>query len=270
MKLSALTVTILKNFSLINNSIYIDESFRLKTKTPNTSNIIGIATIEEELKDLQAETQYERAMRELNIEVIFAHSPQAKGRVERSFGIDQDRLPKEMRLEGISNMEDGNKFLQEYYLPKRNEKFSVEPKNTTNAFRPLLPEHNLDTIFSCRTKRMIHNDYTVRYKNKWFQIAKDQKKRVLAKNKLEVEERLDESIHLRYKGIYLNYKEIAKQSKKLSKARVVTRKYVNETKILNHALDSTWKKVPGQTSDKPQTEKIKIEYIPTYRAVEVL
>jgi len=242
-------------------SIYVDRHSIYKVNRQ--------ATIEEELKDLQAETQYERAMRELNIKVIFAHTPQAKGRVERSFGVDQDRLVKEMRLESISNMEDGNKFLHEYYLPKRNKKFSVEPKNSTSAFRPLLPEHNLDTIFSCRTKRTIHNDYTVRYKNKWFQIAKNQKKRVFAKNKLEVEERLDDSIHLRYKGIYLKYKEIIKRPKKLSKAKVATRKYVNEMKILNHALDGTWRNSPEQASNNQQSEETKTEYIPTYRAVEV-
>ncbi len=226
------------------------------------------ATIEEELKDRQPETQFARAMRELNIELICAHSPQAKGRVERSFGIDQDRLIKEMRLKNISNMEDGNKFLQEYYITKRNKKFSVEPKNSTSAFRPLLPEHDLDSIFSHRTKRKILNDYTVRYKNKWFQITKDQKKRVFAKSKVEVEERLDGNIHLRYKGIYLEYKEITKQTNKRSKTKVATRKEINQMKLWKPAENHPWKNYPNKKSNSNHREKT-IEYIPPKRAVEV-
>ena len=170
-----------------------------------------------------------------------AHSPQAKGRVERSCGVDQDRLVKEMRLENINNMEDGNKFLHEYYLENRNKKFSFEPHNPTDAFRTLLPEHDLDSIFSSRTERKIQNDYTVQYKNKWFQITKDQTKRVYKKNNVEVEERLDGSIHLRYKEIYLEYKEITKQQNKRKKTKVATRKEINQKPPWKPATDHPWK-----------------------------
>jgi len=228
-------------------------------------------TIEEELKDIQPKTQYARAMEELNIELICANSPQAKGRVERAFGVDQDRLVKEMRLENISNMEAGNKFLREYYIPKRNEKFGVEPMNPTKAFRPLLPEHKLTSIFSCRTDRKIKNDYTVRYKNKWFQITKDQKKRVYAKNKVEVEERLDGSIHLLYKGIYLKYKEITKQQKRNIKTTTVAgRKKINEMKMFNQSLNKAWTKPPKQTNEESQSAEAKTEYFQTHRAVDVM
>lgn len=228
-------------------------------------------TIEEELKDSQPKTQYARAMEELNIEVICANSPQAKGRVERAFGVDQDRLVKEMRLEDISNMEEGNKFLRECYIPKRNKKFGVEPKNPSNAFRPLLPEHNLTSIFSCRTNRKIQNDYTVRYKNKWFQITKAQKKRVFAKNKVEIEERLDGSIYLLYKEIYLKYKEITKQQKKHIKTTTVSgRKGINEMKIFHQALNQAWTNQPKSTCKESQSEEVKIEYIPTNRAIEMV
>ena len=217
-------------------------------------------TIEEELKDIQPKTQYGRAMEELNIELICANSPQAKGRVERAFGVDQDRLVKEMRLENTSNMEEGNKFLREYYIPKRNEKFGVEPLNPTKAFRPLLPEHKLTSIFSCRTNRKIKNDYTIRYKNKWFQITKDQKKRVYKKNNVEVEERLDGSIHLRYKEIYLEYKEIIKQEKKREKTKVLTRKEIDQMQ-------------PWENSFNPKNKVKKgakiIKYIESMRSVDV-
>jgi len=228
-------------------------------------------TIEEELKDSQPKTQYARAMEELNIELICANSPQAKGRVERAFGVDQDRLVKEMRLENISNMEEGNKFLREYYIPKRNEKFGVEPMNPTKAFRSLLPEHKLTSIFSCRTNRTIKNDYTIQYKNKWFQITKDQKKRVFAKNKVEVEERLDGSIHLLYKGIYLKYKEITKRPKKQIKSTVVAgRKKINEMKIFNQALNRAWVDEPIQDCKEGECKETAAEYIQPYRAVDIL
>jgi hypothetical protein len=228
-------------------------------------------TIEEELKDKQPKTQYARAMEELNIELICANSPQAKGRVERAFGVDQDRLVKEMRLEGISNMEEGNKFLKEYYIPKRNKKFGVKPLNPTKAFRPLLPEHNLTSIFSCRTNRTIKNDYTIQYKNKWFQITKDQKKRVFSKNKVEVEERLDGSIHLLYKGIYLKYKEITKRPKKQIKSTVVAgRKKINEMKLFNQALNRAWVDEPIQDCKEGECKETAAEYIQPYRAVDIL
>lgn len=228
-------------------------------------------TIEEELKDSQPKTQYARAMEELNIELICANSPQAKGRVERAFGVDQDRLVKEMRLENTINMEEGNKFLREYYITKRNEKFGVEPMNPTKAFRPLLPEHKLISIFSCRTNRKIKNDYTIQYKNKWFQITKDQKKRVFAKNNVEVEERLDGSIHLLYKEIYLKYKEITKQQKRNIKTTIVAgRKKINEMKIFHQSLNKAWSKLPKNTCEESQSEKVKTEYFQTHRAVDVM
>ena len=165
-----------------------------------------------------------------------------------------------MRLKNINNMEDGNKFLHEYYLENRNKKFSVEPHNPTDAFRTLLPEHDLDSIFSSRTERKIQNDYTVQYKNKWFQITKDQKKRVYKKNNVEVEERLDGSIHLRYKEIYLEYKEITKQQNKRKKTKVATRKEINQMQPCKQNYSNKQKK----------NQIIKtIEYIPPNRAVEV-
>lgn len=89
-------------------------------------------TIEEQLNDEEPITQFTRAMNELGIEVICAHSPQAKGRVERSFGTHQDRLVKELQLRGIKTIEEGNKYLPEYY-EKHNKKFAVEPKSNDNA-----------------------------------------------------------------------------------------------------------------------------------------
>jgi hypothetical protein len=149
-------------------------------------------------------------MTELGITVICADSPQAKGRVERGFGTHQDRLVKELRLAGISNMEDGNIFLTEVYVPKHNARFAVAPENNTNAHRPLLKNHCLEETLSLRTERTVSNDYTIRKDNQYFQLLAEQPVRVKPKDKVLVEMRLDGSRHIRFKEAYLGFKDIAK------------------------------------------------------------
>lgn len=166
------------------------------------------ATIEEELRDKAPLTQFTRAMEELGIEVIPAHSPQAKGRVERGFKTHQDRLVKELRLVNISSIEEANRFLQKVYIPKHNARFSIAPSNETNAHRPLLKSHKLEEILALKTERMIYNDFTVRFNNNFFQIEKEQTVMIKPKSKVMVEVRLDGSTHIKFKGVYLNFKPI--------------------------------------------------------------
>lgn len=168
------------------------------------------ADIEEDLRDTQPLTQFTRAMGELGIQVINAHSPQAKGRVERGFGTHQDRLVKELRLAGISTMKAANTFLAEIYVPKHNARFAVAPENGTNVHRALLKRHRLDETLSLRTQRIVANDFTVRQDNRFFQLLADQPVRVRPKDTVLVEMRLDGSRHLRFKDMYLNFKSIAK------------------------------------------------------------
>ena len=166
------------------------------------------ATIEEELRDKAPLTQFTRGMEELGIKVIAAHSPQAKGRVERGFKTHQDRLAKEMRLLNISSIEEANRFLQKVYIPKHNTRFSVAPANETNAHRPLLKSHKLEEILALKTERMIHNDFTVRFNNNFFQLEKEQAVMIKPKSKVMVEIRLDGSTHIKFKSVYLNFKPI--------------------------------------------------------------
>lgn len=166
-------------------------------------------TIDEELQDFYPITQYTRAMKELGIEVICAHSPQAKGRVERLFNTLQDRLVKELRLRGISTKEEANRFLHAIYLSEHNTRFAVTPANTTDAHQPLLRTHRLAEILSLRTQRTLANDFTVRFDHRYFQILP--KQGVRAGRIIEVEVRLDGSFYLRYKNHYLRYKRIAKR-----------------------------------------------------------
>ena len=169
------------------------------------------ATVDEELRDSHPITQYTRAMKELGIEVILAHSPQAKGRVERSFDTHQDRLVKELRLANINDMAAGNVFLRDVYIDDHNTRFAVDPASNTNAHKPLLRSHNLDQILSRRITRSIANDYIVSFEKRFFQISEDQPVRVRPKDKIEVEIRLDGTTHIRAKGAYLSFKLIEKR-----------------------------------------------------------
>ena len=152
-------------------------------------------------------TQFERGAQELQIELIKANSPQAKGRVERLFSTLQDRLIKELRLAGISTTGEANLFLQKTFIPKFNAHFAVEPANKTNLHRKLtLTEINrLISIFSRQTERTILNDFTFSFKNQWYQLTKEQSVTVCKKDTVIVEERLDRTIHIRLRGKYLNY-----------------------------------------------------------------
>jgi hypothetical protein len=168
------------------------------------------ATIEEQLQDTAPLTQFTRAMHELGIAVIPANSPAAKGRVERSFGTHQDRLVKELRLAGISTIPEANRFLRTRYFPTHNRRFAVEPANPTNAHRPLLPTHDLDAILSLQTTRTIERDFTVRLKNRFFQLGPQQPVRLRPGDTVLIEQRLDGTLHLRAKGRYLSFTPIAK------------------------------------------------------------
>jgi hypothetical protein len=169
------------------------------------------ADIDEQLRDEQPMTQFTRAMKELGIEVICAHSPQAKGRVERDFKTLQHRLVRELRLAGACSMEDGNRFLDRGYFDDHNARFSVEAANATDAHRRLLSEHRLNEILSLRSNRTVFNDYTLRYTNKFFQVLEHQPVRIRPGDRVQVEIRLDGTTHLRFKDAYLNFKPIDKR-----------------------------------------------------------
>lgn len=168
------------------------------------------ADIEEELRDEMPLTQFTRAMGDLGVDMIFANSPQAKGRVERGFKTHQDRLVKELRLANISDMAAGNEFLEKVYIPKHNAKFALEPASTVNAHRQLLKTHNLEEILCVKTIRTLANDYTLRYDNRYFQILSQDGVRIRAGSKVIIEERLDTTLHMKFKDTYLCYKVIDK------------------------------------------------------------
>jgi hypothetical protein len=142
-------------------------------------------------------TQFERVCIELAVELIRAHSPQAKGRVERVFGTLQDRLVKEMALAGVKTIQEANEFLQ-LYIPKHNAQFGVVSAETETAHVPVT-RTDLDAVFSVQTERQVQNDFTVRFENSWYQIQKLQSSTVVQKDKVLMEKRLDGSVCMRLK-----------------------------------------------------------------------
>jgi len=169
------------------------------------------ASVDEELQDLPPLTQFGRAMEQLDIELLPAFSPQAKGRVERLFGTLQDRLVKAMRMEGISSIPQANRFLLKTYIPQHNDRFAHPPAHPHKAHRPLLKKHNLDAVLAFQTPRILQNDFTVQYRAQFFQLEKQQPCRLRPKMALLIEHRLNQNILLRYKQHYLHNHKIPKK-----------------------------------------------------------
>ncbi len=131
-------------------------------------------------------TQVGRALAQLDIELIAAYSPEARGRSERMFGTLQKRLPQELRLAGITTMEDANRFLRETFLPEHNRRFAIAPEAEGSAFVPFAG--NLADTLCVQEDRTVNNDNTVRYKNLSLQIPEDRHRRHYVKAKVRVHE----------------------------------------------------------------------------------
>jgi len=161
-------------------------------------------------------TQFQRASKELEVRLISAYSPQAKGRIERLFQTLQDRLVKELRLAGISDTALANKFLEETFIPEFNKKFAVAPAKKDDLHRALSENEakRLSSIFSIRSERKVNNDFTLSFKNHWLQLEKVQPLTVLRRDTVTVEERLDDTIHLRMRNTELAYFVTVERPKK--------------------------------------------------------
>jgi hypothetical protein len=161
----------------------------------------------------QAWTQIGRALRELGIGWIAAHSPQAKGRIERFFGTAQDRLVKGLRLVGADSREAAQTYLEEEYLPQWNQTFTVLSAGSTDAHRPLRAEHELAAILSLVEERIVASDYTIRYEGKIYQIARSDIRPGLRGGRVRVEQRLDGSMAVKFRQYRLSVAECQPQPK---------------------------------------------------------
>ena len=203
-------------------------------------------------------TQFGRAMQELGIEMIFANSPEAKGRIERMNQTFQDRLVKELRLRGISTTEAANDFLPEF-IEDVNRRFAVVPQSPNNAHRPILKEQDLELIFTIKSFRVLSKNLTFQYNNTIYQIHSDRQSYALRKARVCIHEKEDGTITVLYKEKSLVFSTYNCQEKQ---GEVVDSKRLNEVMDnLLHKLEKVkykpsnkhpWKHFPGGPITKPK------------------
>ena len=174
---------------------YTDRNSIFRTTRPSV--------LAEQLQGEAARSQFGRALKELGIEWIAAHSPQAKGRIERLFETLQDRLVKEMRLAGIDNIAAANHFLEMHFLPVWEKRFTVAPRRRRNAHRRLDREQCLEEILSVRVARKVADDHTVSWDGNRWGVPREEVCAGLRGAQVEIERRLDGSHWLRFRGRYL-------------------------------------------------------------------
>jgi len=160
----------------------------------------AVAPLGEQLRGEKACSHFGRALRELGIEWIAAHSPQAKGRIERLFATLQDRLVKEMRLAGIDNLAAANHFLEMRFLPAWEERFTVAPRSPRNAHRRLDAQQRLEEILSVPVGRQVADDHTVSWDGHRWGVPREEVCAGLRGAQVEIERRLDGSYWLRFRG----------------------------------------------------------------------
>jgi transposase len=190
---------------------YVEKNGRMVDVYTDRDSMFAVPPRPGESKDERRETdrltQLGRALRELGIGSILAYSPQAKGRIERSFLTAQDRLVKDLRLAGISTMEAANAFLEKEYWPEWNARFARPVQEFPNQHRPLTEHLELAAILCHVEQRVIGNDYTFSFASRRYQIARGQAQAGMRHQQLRLELRLDGELKARYQGRYLNIAE---------------------------------------------------------------
>jgi hypothetical protein len=178
----------------------------------------------------EALTQFGRACKKLGIEIIAANSPEAKGRVERSHGIYQDRLVKELRLEDISTIDEANRLLEDRFMDEINRRFRVEPASVIDYHRSA-EGIDLAAIFCIEEERTVSEDWIVRFENRFFKLTPPHK-HMRGRGKVLVQRRLDGTLHFDYQGRYLAFVELAarpapkKKMKMKKSSESIMQKYV--------------------------------------------
>jgi hypothetical protein len=147
-------------------------------------------------------------MQELEVKLSLAHSPQAKGRVERRHAVFQDRLIKALRLRGISDLASANQFLEQQFLPDLQRRFVVAAQSKADLHRRVPRGVRLERVLAYQETRVVQNDWTVQWRGRWFQIDERERSAGLARQRVLVIERLDGHIELLYRGRQLSWQEL--------------------------------------------------------------
>lgn len=214
-------------------SLYLDRHSTYKTsRQPN---------LDEELKGEFAKTQFARMLNELGVKIIFALSPQAKGRIERTFETLQDRLTKELRLAGISTLEGANAFLEKY-LPKHNAHFSIKPFKNTNLYRPVPKQLNLEEIFCIKEARAISNGFTFQWRNRKFLVRNPSI--TMKKQRVCIMEHFDSTLTIKLKDKYLQCVEVTdKDIRAIAKSQRAAQKLIKKARVYRPVPSNhPWKK----------------------------
>lgn len=188
-------------------------------------------SIEDEINGTTPLSEFGRALRELDVKIIHAHSPQAKGRIERLFNTLQDRLVKEMTLRGIDTMEEANRYL-DTYMVAHNKRFAVKAKMQEDLHRDIPKEVNLDKILCIRTARTLRKDFTITHNGRLYQIDSGVKAKTVI-----VEERINGSMLISHDDTRLPFREILTRPEK-PKTPTHLRRYYKPTPSNEHP----WKK----------------------------
>jgi hypothetical protein len=208
-------------------SLYVDrDSIYRCERTPSVA---------EQIAGAEPLTQFGRAMAQLGVELILANSPQAKGRVERCNGVLQDRLVKEMRLKGISDLETANAYLEREFLPDYNRRFNVEPAIAADVHQAK-PSH-LEEILSWEEERVVRKDWTVSWDNRFFQIDAEHENLALAGRRVLVRWLRNGTMQLLYEGRKLKWRELP--AKPQAAPREPRR--VGRTQLIKPAAGHPWK-----------------------------
>jgi transposase len=202
-------------------------------------------------------TQFGRAMKELDIKIICANTPQAKGRVERAIQVLQNRLVKEMRLRDISSIEAANEYAAEF-IADYNARFAVLPRSSHNMHRSLLPNENLEQVFTLQEQRTLSKNLTLQYKNVVYQIQTSRPSYAMRKALVTVYENDQGQINILYKGQPLDYTIYQEQQRQ---AEVVSSKSIDQKLKKPHkpGKDHPWRKYGHRVSGKPTSEVTQYE-----------
>lgn len=232
-------------------AFYVDRHSIFKVNTPTNSSNRKKPNRDDPNEGL---TQFGRACRELNIELICANTPQAKGRVERVNQTLQDRLVKEMRLNSISSIEEANKFLPRF-LNRFNQRFAKQPRRSIDMHRQIPKDINLKKILSVQTKRTLSKNLTFQHNNTIFQIKTKRSAYALRRTQVTVCERYDGEITIYdHRNKVLNYTTI----KRLPRTRVVDSKSLNQVVdaiLMKQRKRSPWESSPAELEQPNQFYK---------------
>jgi transposase len=177
----------------------------------------GPSSVADQLAGKERQTQFGRAMSQLEVELILAHSPQAKGRVERMNGVLQDRLVKALRLAGINDLESANRFVDETYLAEFNRRFGRVAASPLDAHRGV--PRNLNEVLSWEEERVVQRDWTVACEGKWYQLDRQHEALSLCGRKVVVRTLRDGLVQLAYRGRKLQWKELPKRPERVESSK---------------------------------------------------